>query len=154
MSKVVHPALEVDVPVKRPVVPATPASLKALEHTGLPPSLLRWKPKLPSRNWSIFLTLVGTVSYAYYYDRTECSRLKKEYMDRVKYLAEEKIEGGPLAYGRKVTVYAAKWPEDDEWERGLQYFKRYVKVSCNVIPLRSSVKRSFLLQLVTLETSR
>lgn len=117
-------------PAPKPV-PAgpTPASLKALEHTGLPPSLLRWKPKLPSRNWSIFLSIVGTVSYAYYYDRKECARLKKEYQDRVKYLAEEKIEGGPLAHGRKVTVYAAKWPEDDEWERGLQYFKRYVKVS-------------------------
>jgi import inner membrane translocase subunit TIM54 len=116
----------------KPVKPApgpTPAALKALEHTGVPPSLLRWKPKLPSRNWSIFLTIVGTVSYAYYYDRKECARLKKEYADRVRYLSKEEIEGGPLGYGRKVTVYAAKWPEDDEWERGLQYFKRYIKVS-------------------------
>lgn len=42
-------------------------------------------------------------------------------------MGEERIEGGPLAYGRKVQIYAARWPEDDDWERGLQYFKRYIK---------------------------
>jgi import inner membrane translocase subunit TIM54 len=109
--------------------PVDSATLKALEHTGLPPSLLRWKPRLPSRNWSIFLTLVGGISYAYYYDRSECKRLKQEYTDKVKHLSEEPIEGGALGHGRKVTIYASKWPDDDEWERGLQYFKRYIKVS-------------------------
>ncbi len=101
-------------------------SLSALQHTGLPPSLFKWRPRLPSRNWSIFLTIVGGTAYLYWDDRRKCTQIKQEYIDKVKHLAEVPI--GSLDYPRKVTVYAGKWPEDDDWERGLQYFKRYLKV--------------------------
>jgi import inner membrane translocase subunit TIM54 len=77
---------------------------------------------------AVFLTLVGGGTYAYWYDRKECARIKQEYVDRVAHLAKVPMDGS-LAFGRKVTVYAAKWPEDDDYERGLKYFKRYVKVS-------------------------
>lgn len=68
----------------------------------------------------------------YWDDRRKCSKLKQEYIDKVKYLADEPMSSS-LGYPRKVMVYAAKWPEDDDYERGLQYFKRYLKVSpsCN-----------------------
>jgi import inner membrane translocase subunit TIM54 len=100
----------------------------ALKYTGVPPSVLKWRPKMPSKKMSVFLTLVGTGSYAYWYDRKECARLKEEYKGKVEYLSKQPLEGGSLAFGRKVTVYAAKWPEDDDYDRGLKYFKRYVKV--------------------------
>jgi hypothetical protein len=29
---------------------------------------------------------------------------------------------------RKVTVYGAKWPEDEDTDRALRYFRKYVKV--------------------------
>lgn len=78
---------------------------------------------------TVFLTLVAGGSYTYWYDRKECARLKQEYISRVEHLSKQPLEGGSLAFGRKVTVYAAKWPEDDDYDRGLKYFKRYVKVS-------------------------
>jgi import inner membrane translocase subunit TIM54 len=29
---------------------------------------------------------------------------------------------------RKVKVYGAKWPDDDDADRSLKYFRKYVKV--------------------------
>jgi import inner membrane translocase subunit TIM54 len=29
---------------------------------------------------------------------------------------------------RKVKVYAGKWPEDDDTDRGSRYFRKYIKV--------------------------
>jgi import inner membrane translocase subunit TIM54 len=100
----------------------------ALKYTGVPPSVLKWRPRMPSKKMTVFLSLVAGGSYAYWYDRKECARLKQEYISRVEHLSKQPLDGS-LAFGRKVTVYAAKWPEDDDYDRGLKYFKRYVKVS-------------------------
>jgi import inner membrane translocase subunit TIM54 len=135
-------------PAAPPAAPAKPGvigSMSALEHTGLPPSLLRWKPRLPSRNWTIFLSIVGGVSYLYFDDRRKCNQIKQEYIDKVKHLAEVPLSSS-MEYPRKVTVYAAKWPEDDDYERGLQYFKRYLKVRYSTVNLeRSNADTRFLL---------
>ncbi|ORY27369.1 inner membrane protein import complex subunit Tim54-domain-containing protein [Naematelia encephala] len=98
----------------------------ALEHTGLPRSVLTYKPRLPSRNWTIFLSLVAGVTYAYTYDRRECERIKAEYIAKVEGKAKEPMKGS-FEMPRKVTVLASRWPEDDDLERGVKYFKRYVK---------------------------
>lgn len=29
---------------------------------------------------------------------------------------------------RKVTVYGSKWPSDEDYDRSLKYFRKYVKV--------------------------
>ncbi|KAJ9121608.1 hypothetical protein QFC22_002227 [Naganishia vaughanmartiniae] len=129
-----------------PPPPAPPAAAEsglhqALRYTGVPPSVLKWRPRLPSKKMAVFLTLVGSGTYAYWYDRKECARIKEEYVQRVAHLAKVPMEGS-LAFGRKVTVYAAKWPEDDDYERGLKYFKRYVKVSRGAVGVKCQSGRS------------
>jgi len=83
---------------------------------------------LPSRNWTIFWTIIGTVSYIYYDDRRKCKQIKAEYIAKVKHMGEETFKGS-FDQPRKVTVYGAKWAEDDDTDRALRYFRKYVKVS-------------------------
>lgn len=112
----------------------------ALEYTGIPPSLLK-RPKLPGRNWLIFFGVTGSLVGAYIYDRRQCRSLREEYIGRVQNLAEEYSwhnGSGPetlgkdahLAWPRKLTVYAAKWPGDEDYDVAMKYFRRYLKVSC------------------------
>ncbi|KAH8099580.1 inner membrane protein import complex subunit Tim54-domain-containing protein [Cristinia sonorae] len=96
-----------------------------LQYTGIPPSWLDKRPGLPSRNWLIFLGVTSTILGCYYYDRQESKRIRQEYVDKVKHLAEVPIHS--LANPRKVTVYGSKWPDDDEYDRSLKYFRKYVK---------------------------
>lgn len=133
MSEAKPPA-PVPAPAPKPPMPASTATkaFNPMEYTGLPPSLARastWRKwaKLPSRNMSIFLIVTGATTYAYYYDRSECKRLKREYQERVQHLAQQPMVDS-LEHGRKVKVFAARWPEDDDYERGLLHFRKYVKV--------------------------
>lgn len=103
----------------------------ALANTGIPHSVLTWKPRLPSRNWSIFLTVVGTVTYLYYDDRRKCKQIKEEYIRRVEHLAKEPLATS-LDEPRRVKVIAAKWPEDDDDDRAARYFRKYIKVGLRV----------------------
>ncbi len=100
----------------------------ALEHTGLPRGVLTYKPKLPSRKWRIFWGVLGTVSYLYWNDRKQCEEIKKRTIERVKYRAEEPLNGS-LDLVRKVKVLGAKWCGDEDEDRALRYFRKYVKVS-------------------------
>ncbi|WFD44624.1 mitochondrial import inner membrane translocase subunit tim54 [Malassezia psittaci] len=104
---------------------AVPAALRPLLWMGFPQSLLTWKPRLPSRNWSIFWASAATVTFLYYEDRRQCRKILQEYKDRVRGLAEEPLAPGD--FPRKVTVYTAKYPGDDDYEVGAMYFRRYVK---------------------------
>ncbi|TXT06054.1 hypothetical protein VHUM_03527 [Vanrija humicola] len=98
----------------------------ALEHTGIPRSVLLWKPKLPGRNWSIFFGVVGTLSYLYYDDRKKAKAIRQEYIEKVSYLAQQPLASS-LDIPRKVKVYGARFPEDDDTDRSLRYFRKYVK---------------------------
>ncbi|KAL1409656.1 mitochondrial import inner membrane translocase subunit tim54 [Vanrija albida] len=111
-----------------PKAPAQPLHgfRAALEHTGIPRSVLLWKPKLPSRNWSIFFGVIGTLSYLYYDDRKKAKQIRQEYIDKVSYLAQQATSGS-LDIPRKVKVYGARFPEDDDTDRSLRYFRKYVK---------------------------
>lgn len=98
----------------------------ALEYTGIPASWLNKRPTLPSRNWLIFISVTSSVAGLFIYDRYQCKQIRQKYVDKVEHLAEE-----PLAVtdkARKVTVYGAKWPGDEEFEQSLKYFRKYVKV--------------------------
>ncbi|WWC66950.1 uncharacterized protein I206_100857 [Kwoniella pini CBS 10737] len=99
----------------------------ALSHTGIPHSVLTYKPKLPSRNWLIFWTLTTSISLSYYYDRRECKRIKEETINKVKDKGNEILKGGSLGLNRKIIVYGAKWPGDEDTDRSLRYFRKYVK---------------------------
>ncbi|KAI9632091.1 inner membrane protein import complex subunit Tim54-domain-containing protein [Dioszegia hungarica] len=111
---------------KPPLEPLT-GFRSALEHTGLPRSVLTYKPRLPSRNWLIFWSVLSSVSYLYYDDRRRCKKIKAEYIAKVEHLGKEVLEGGSLGLVRKVRVLAARWPEDDEADRGAKYFRKYLK---------------------------
>lgn len=97
-----------------------------LRFTGLPPSWLDKRPKLPSRNWLIFLSFTSSILGLYVYDRRQCKRIKQTYVDKVKKLADEPL--GTLDSARKVTVYGAKWPGDEDYDQSLKYFRKFIKV--------------------------
>ena len=103
------------------------------KSTGIPPSWLEKRPKLPSRNWLIFLSVTSSVLGLYIYDRRQCKRIRQSYIDKVKHLAEQPVDR--FDYPRKVTVYAARWPGDDDYDQGMRHFRKYVKVCPQNIPL-------------------
>lgn len=108
-------------PPKREVPPA----LRPLRWVGIPDSVLSWKPRVPSRNWCIFWTTLAVLGGLYYDDRRKCKLIMEEYKDRVRGLSEVKMN--PLDLPRKVQVYTAKYPGDDNYDVGVTFFKRYVK---------------------------
>lgn len=97
----------------------------ALRYTGIPESWIR-RPRLPSRNWLIFIGVTSSVVGAYVYDRRECRKIREGYVRKVEHLAQVPMASSELP--RKVTVFAAKWPGDDDYSRGVRYFRKYVKV--------------------------
>lgn len=76
----------------------------------------------------IFWSVLGSVSYLYYSDRNECKRVKEEYLAKAKVYGQEPLTEGSLGEVRRVKVYAARWAEDDDTDRGLRYFRQYIKV--------------------------
>ena len=96
-----------------------------LRYTGIPESWLR-RPKLPSRNWLIFLSVTSSLVGLYTYDRRKCRQIREEYVHRVEHLAQDKLDSMDMP--RKVKVYACKWPDDEDHNRSLRYFRKYVKV--------------------------
>ena len=115
----------------------------ALEYTGIPPSWLDKRPRLPSRNWLIFLSVTQTLIGYYAYDRYESRKIRQDYVARVKHLAEERLQ--PLDFPRIVTVYSAKWPGDDDWDRGSLYFRKYVKVCYSHLASKNGPSTHFVL---------
>ncbi|KAL5532871.1 TIM54 [Sanghuangporus sanghuang] len=96
----------------------------ALRYSGLPVWLAK-RPKLPSRNWLIFIGVTSSVLGLYTYDRKKCKDIREKYIRRVAHLAQEPMDSMELP--RKVTVYACKWPGDEDVNRSLKYFRKYVK---------------------------
>ncbi|RDB21218.1 Mitochondrial import inner membrane translocase subunit TIM54 [Hypsizygus marmoreus] len=109
-----------------PVVPKPPSGFQtALRYTGIPESWLNKRPKLPSRNWLIFLSVTSSIAGYYIYDRRQCKQIRQRYIDLVKDQAEGLV--GPLYAPRKVNVYGAKWPGDEDYDQAVKYFRKYVK---------------------------
>ncbi|WVW81661.1 hypothetical protein I302_103656 [Kwoniella bestiolae CBS 10118] len=130
----------------------------ALSHTGIPHSVLTWKPKLPSRNWLIFWTIAASITGTYYYDRSECKRIKADTIRQVEDKSREILEGGSLGLNRRVTVYGAKWPGDEDTDRALRYFRKYVKpylvaaaidYDLPTSPLQGSITRQIRAKILT-----
>lgn len=107
--------------------PSGPSGVRtALKYVGIPTSWLAKRPKLPSRNWLIFVGVASSITSYYIYDRRQCKQIRQEYIDKVKSLAE--LPSSPFDKPRKVTVYGSKWPGDDDYDQSLRYFRKYVKV--------------------------
>lgn len=117
-------------PTKRPL-----SGVKTvLQYTGIPPSWLDKRPKLPSRNWLIFLSITSSIASWYIYDRRQCQQIRQEYVDKVKHLAEVPLHS--MDFPRKVTVYGSKWPADEDYDRSMKYFRKYVKVRSSTVVSR------------------
>ncbi|KIM49393.1 hypothetical protein M413DRAFT_60557 [Hebeloma cylindrosporum] len=111
---------------KPPAPPVRISGVKTvLRYTGLPPSWLDKRPKLPSRNWLIFLSVTSSVIGLYVYDRRQCKKIRQSYVDKVQHLAEVPVD--PFDSPRKVTVLGAKWPGDEDYDQSIKYFRKYVK---------------------------
>ncbi|KAI6036415.1 mitochondrial import inner membrane translocase subunit Tim54 [Pisolithus microcarpus] len=108
--------------------PATKSGIRAaLEYTGYSSKLAVLLARdLPSRNWLIFITLTSSVLSYYTYDRHQARKIRASYIDRVKHFSEEPMKSSELP--RKVTVYGAKWPGDEDHQRAIRFFKKYVKL--------------------------
>lgn len=74
-----------------------------------------------------FMTVTIGLTGAYVYDRRECERIQKEYIEKVKWMAEAPLDSTEMS--RKVKVYGARVPEDGELDRSSRWFKRYMRVS-------------------------
>jgi import inner membrane translocase subunit TIM54 len=89
-------------------------------YAGLP----NFRLKLPSRNWTIFLTITGSWTAAVIYDRREKKRIQRRWAKVVEHLALEPIDVQQLP--RRLTVYISAPPAD-----GLlparEHFNEYVK---------------------------
>ncbi|KAH8117081.1 mitochondrial import inner membrane translocase subunit Tim54 [Phellopilus nigrolimitatus] len=106
--------------------PPSPSGVQAaLRFTGLPVSWFSKRPKLPSRNWLIFIGVTSSLVGLYAYDRKKCRDIRTSYIQRVEHLSQ--LPMGSMELPRKVTVYACKWPGDEDASRGLRYFRKYIK---------------------------
>ncbi|TFK42446.1 inner membrane protein import complex subunit Tim54-domain-containing protein [Crucibulum laeve] len=120
------PISEKPVPPPATTLPPKVSGIRTvLRYTGIPPSWLDKRPKLPSRNWLIFLSVTSSVVGMYIYDRRECKRIRQSYIEKVQDLSEERLD--TLAWPRRVTVYGGKWPGDEDYDQSMKYFRKYVK---------------------------
>ena len=112
----------------------------ALEYTGIPASWLSARPRLPSRNWCIFITVTSSLISYYAYDRHQARAIRQSYIDRVKHFADEPMKSTDLP--RKVVVYGAKWPGDEDHQRAVGFFKKYVKVCTSFLDKQNILTRA------------
>ncbi|RMZ86627.1 hypothetical protein DV736_g6148, partial [Chaetothyriales sp. CBS 134916] len=103
-----------------PKAQAPPKQNPVFRMMGLPN--FRWR--LPSRNWMIFLTIVGTWTTAVVYDRREKKRIQKKWCDLVADIAQQ--TSNPRELPRTLNVILAA-PPGDSLAASQVYFKEYVK---------------------------
>ena len=88
--------------------------------TGLP----RLRARLPSRNWTIFLTVVGSFSGTIIYDRWHKRHVQQRWCNAVSHLSREPLQPDQLP--RKLTIYLAA-PPGDGLSPTREFFVEYVK---------------------------
>ncbi|RKF81246.1 Mitochondrial import inner membrane translocase subunit tim54 [Golovinomyces cichoracearum] len=83
-----------------------------------------FRPRLPSRNWIIFLSIVGSFTSAVIYDKREKKRNQLKWCKLVEHISKQPL--APLAMPRKLTVYLEA-PPMDGLRLAQDHFKDYVK---------------------------
>ncbi|TQS38301.1 hypothetical protein Golomagni_01200 [Golovinomyces magnicellulatus] len=83
-----------------------------------------FRPRLPSRNWIIFLSIVGSFTSAVIYDKREKKRNQLKWCKLVEHISKQPI--APLAMPRKLTIYLEA-PPMDGLRLAQDHFKDYVK---------------------------
>ncbi|GAA5900386.1 Tim22-complex subunit TIM54 [Sporobolomyces salmoneus] len=112
-------------PTVRRLPPAAPKPTNPFVYLGIPQAVLDWRPSRPGPKMSVFLLFTASLTSLYAYDRYECKKLQKEYMDKVRWMSEQKLDSHE--FPRKIKVLGARVPDDGELERGAKWFKRYMK---------------------------
>lgn len=84
-----------------------------------------FRPRLPSRNWTIFLTITGSFTAAVIYDKREKKRAQRRWCKLVEHIAKEPI-GSANAMPRMLTVFLEA-PPTDGLRVAQDHFKEYVK---------------------------
>ncbi|KAH8652796.1 mitochondrial import inner membrane translocase subunit Tim54 [Tricladium varicosporioides] len=83
-----------------------------------------FRPKLPSRNWLIFLSITGSFTAAVIYDKREKRRVQRKWCKLVEHIAKEPLD--PRYMPRKLTVFL-EGPPADGLRSAQDHFKEYVK---------------------------
>ncbi|GAA6062253.1 hypothetical protein JCM10212_001767 [Sporobolomyces blumeae] len=112
-------------PSARKLPPTQPKPVNPFVYLGIPQAVLDWRPSRLGPKMSVFLAVTAGLTGAYVYDRSECKRLQKEYIDKVKWMSEQTMDSSEMP--RKVKVMGARVPDDGELERSTKWFKRYMK---------------------------
>ena len=99
---------------------SAPKRNPAFQMMGLP----NIRARLPSRNWMIFWTIIGSWSAAVYYDRREKKRIQKKWCDAVAHLAREPLPANTMQ--RKLTVFLSA-PPADGLLNAREHFHEYVR---------------------------
>ncbi|TVY93886.1 Mitochondrial import inner membrane translocase subunit, partial [Lachnellula willkommii] len=83
-----------------------------------------FRPKLPSRNWSIFLAITGSFTAAVIYDKRETKRVQRKWCRLVEHVGKDPLE--PRVMPRKLSVFL-EGPPTDGLRSAQDHFKEYVK---------------------------
>ncbi|KAH8808332.1 putative mitochondrial import inner membrane translocase subunit tim54 [Xylogone sp. PMI_703] len=83
-----------------------------------------FRPRLPSRNWLIFLSITGSFTAAVIYDKREKKRVQRKWCKLVEHVAKEPLD--PRSMPRKLTIFLES-PPSDSLRAAQDHFKEYVK---------------------------
>jgi import inner membrane translocase subunit TIM54 len=83
-----------------------------------------FRPRLPSRNWLIFLSITGSFTAAVIYDKREKKRVQRKWCKLVEHVAKEPLN--PRAMPRTLTIFL-EGPPTDGLRVAQDHFKEYVK---------------------------
>ncbi|KAM0140438.1 hypothetical protein ACHAP3_002743 [Botrytis cinerea] len=84
-----------------------------------------FRPRVPSRNWMIFLSITGSFTAAVIYDKREKKRAQRKWCKLVEHIAKEPL-GDSRTMPRKLTVFL-EGPPTDGLRIAQDHFKEYVK---------------------------
>ncbi|KAK0115207.1 mitochondrial import inner membrane translocase subunit tim54 [Cadophora gregata f. sp. sojae] len=111
------PETPVDAKIAKPLKPPNPM----WKYLGFGEN---FRPKLPSRNWTIFLTITGSFTAAVIYDKREKKRAQRKWCKLVEHIAKEPLDAKSMP--RRLTVYL-EGPPTDGLRVAQDHFKDYVK---------------------------
>ncbi|KAE8452377.1 hypothetical protein EG329_001077 [Mollisiaceae sp. DMI_Dod_QoI] len=84
-----------------------------------------FRPRLPSRNWMIFLSVTGAFTTAVIYDKREKKRAQRKWMKMVEHIGKEPLPDS-RSMPRKISILLEA-PPGDGLRVAQDHFKEYVK---------------------------
>ncbi len=116
-SPIPSPEIKPDAKAAKPLKPPNPM----WKYLGFGEN---FRPRVPSRNWLIFLTITGGFTAAVVYDKRETKRAQRRWCKLVEHIAQEPLDS--RAMPRKLTVFLES-PPTDGLRIAQDHFKEYVK---------------------------